>query len=360
MSGQRAEWIDALGREHVLVVASALGLEVQKPRGASGGSCSCPACGAERRHPSRQDRRLAVGVRSDGLGWRCYQCDASGDQLHLAALALERGKWGELTADQKTRVRTWAVDWLRLASTSLSDLRDSAMRPGVAEPTFPPSDEVADLWSRCGPVTGDPRVCTWLTVDRGLDAPTVAQLDLARALPRGADCPLWASKKIEERHVGWSQTAYRAIFRLYDHLGLVRSVLARYCGTPAHPRTPKSRAPLGFARRGLVLADPRGRAMLAGERVGERVRVVIAEGEMDHLAWATSARASSDDETVCVLGLVSGSWLPEIAARVPDGATVLVATHADKDGEKYAREITATLAARMQSGAVRAERWVAR
>lgn len=357
MSGGRAEWLDALGREHVLVVAAAVGLEVQKPRGASGGSCSCPACGAQHRHPSRQDRRLAIGVRSDGLGWRCYQCDATGDQLHLAALALEKGKWGELASDQKARVRAWAVDWLRLASvTSASSLTESGLRPGASEPTFPPSDEVADLWGRCVPVIDDERVRAWLVRDRSIDAGRVAAGELARVLPWGAECPLWATKKLEERRVPWSETAYRAIFRLFDHAGHLRSVLARYCGAPKHPGTPKSRAPQGFARRGLVLANELGRSLLSGVRLEGRLRVVIAEGEMDHLVFATKDRRDAE-ERLCVLGMVSGSWTPEIAARIPDGATVLIATHQDKDGEKYAAEIASSLAVRLRSGALRAERW---
>ncbi len=361
---QRAEWIDAIGREHVLEVAHALGLEVQKPRGASGGSCACPACGAARRHPSRQDRRLAIGVRREGGGWRCYECDASGDQLHLVAIALEGRRFDECSVEQKTRVRTWVMEWLRIGtSPSSTPARPRLEIPaGDAPPEYPPEDAVLTFWEKCVSPAADERVARWLEHDRRLPLQRIAGQELVGALPYNAPCPPWAAKPETDTRpaVPWSQTAYRALFRLFDDRGRARNLLARYVGTPTHERTPKSRAACGYQRRGLVLADARGREMLEGSLlVTEALRVVIAEGEMDMLAFAAGRARSgaSSGELVAVLGIVSGSWTPELAARIPDGATVLIATHLDKDGEKYAARITETLLERMQAGAVRAERW---
>lgn len=369
----RAEWIDAIGREHVLEVARALGLQVQAPRGASGGSCSCPACGAERRHPSRRDPRLAIGVRAEGRGWRCYQCDASGDQLHLVALALEQRRWDELDGDRKARVRAWVIEWLRIGESPSSTPARPRLElpPPDAAPEYPPREEVAALWGARKSVLDDRRIAEWLHAGRGLPVKAIAACDLVGALPYGTECPAWAAKPQTETRpaVPWSKTAYRAIFPLFDATGAMRGLLARYVGTPSLPSVPKSRAAAGYSRRGLVLADGRGRELLEGrlargDAAHRPLRVVIAEGEMDVLAFAVggAARASVDaaGELVAVLGVVSGSWTPELAARIPDGSTVLIATHADRDGERYATAITKTLVDRMQSGAIRAERWRAR
>jgi hypothetical protein len=77
---KRSELIAAMRKTSVLVAAVALGLKTQAPRNASGGSIlGCPACNADRRHPSRRDRRGAIGVRHDGRGWQCFECEATGD-----------------------------------------------------------------------------------------------------------------------------------------------------------------------------------------------------------------------------------------------------------------------------------------
>ena len=54
-------------------MAEALGLAC------NGKSCSCPACGAERRGSS--DRRLAVLLTPDRRGWRCPRCDGTGPRF---------------------------------------------------------------------------------------------------------------------------------------------------------------------------------------------------------------------------------------------------------------------------------------
>ena len=53
-------------------------------RVAGRGLSPCPACGAEQR--GDRDRRPPVLARTDGRGWRCYRCDASGDVVALVAL----------------------------------------------------------------------------------------------------------------------------------------------------------------------------------------------------------------------------------------------------------------------------------
>jgi len=72
---------------------------------------------------------------------------------------------------------------------------------------------------------------------------------------------------------------------------------------------------------------------LAGQYVPQRVLVV--EGEPDALHAAAWRMA----EPTAVIGIVSGSWSRELVARFRPGLRVLVWTHCDPAGEKYAQEV---------------------
>jgi hypothetical protein len=69
------------------------------------------------------------------------------------------------------------------------------------------------------------------------------------------------------------------------------------------------------------------------------VGVVVVEGMTDFIAAATNPGWS----VFPVIGITSGSWNCEIAARIPNGAMVLVWTDADDVGDEYAERIDATL-----------------
>jgi len=95
------------------------------------------------------------------------------------------------------------------------------------------------------------------------------------------------------------------------------------------------------------MADPLARLLLAGEVPfwWSRREVVISEGLPDFLSWATNY-SDADTDAPAVFGVTSGSWTPELAARIPDGCRVLIATHLDKAGDRYAEKITATFQSR--------------
>lgn len=96
------------------------------------------------------------------------------------------------------------------------------------------------------------------------------------------------------------------------------------------------------------MADTMGRRLL--ERAGPPegwpasapVRAVIVEGEPDFLTWATRF-SDADEAPPAVFGLTSGGWSPAIASRVPTGATVIIRTHQDPAGAKYAEVVFHTL-----------------
>jgi len=101
----------------------------------------------------------------------------------------------------------------------------------------------------------------------------------------------------------------------------------------------------------LLLADGVGRLVLETGAAptwwpaGDALRLVVAEGETDFLTWATRYGDAAEDAPG-VLGLWAGSWTAEIAARIPDGARVVVRTDPDDAGDRYAARVWRELAAR--------------
>lgn len=340
-------WIDRMRRADPLHVAGALGLTIRPARGASGGSIvGCPRCGADRRHPSRGDRRGALGVRADGRGFRCMQCDLSGDAITLVAWVEGGAEWARLSPTGKDKVRQWCEHYTGTESIAF-DARD---RAPAAPATYPPAAEVQALIEQCRQVDMDAGVAAYLR-GRCIDPGAVADRQLAWALPVDAEPPAWATRRwdaAERRWLSWIDTSHRLIVPLYDAQGVLRSVLARSIDTAV---ALKSVAPTGFQRTGLVMACPFGRWLLAnGTRpewwpAEQELRVIVAEGEPDHLTIATTW-SDAAEYAPATLGVVAGGWSAAIATRIPDHTTVDVATHADQAGDRYAEQVAASLAGR--------------
>lgn len=325
-------WLDDAARVPVVEVAARLGQEVR--RHASSSSCPCPACGVDRRHKSRGDRRGAVGIPHKPGGWRCFECEAGGDAIDFVAYALAGARFRDLPASRRPDVRTWFEGapgraWSRVPAAAAAQ-----------EPDYPPLAEVGALWASCRPVNDVTAASGYLQF-RGIDASVVAVRDLARALPAGR-LPAWA--RLGAR--SWVESGHRLVVPLFDALGRMRSVLAR---SIERSPTLKSTAPRGFGRAGLLLADRLGRGMLEHGRAPrwwpeqQPFDIVVAEGEIDHLLWAARADRKAGP---AVLSVVSGSWTSATAARIPLGAHVTIATDADAQGDKYADIIAATLLGR--------------
>lgn len=350
-----ARWIERVRNMRMLEIAAALGLKTQAARGASGGAIlGCPACAATTRHPSKRDRRGAVGIRRDGRGWHCHECEQSGDGLDLIAWKMFGRRCPSLTESELGELQTWIRERLHAGSAPSTGERTREESP--PPPCYPAASEVVAVWQRCARVDEDAHVGSYLE-SRAIDPVRVADLDLARALPSNGDTPAWASKwDIDERRaVSWRESGHVLIVPLFDQHGVMRSCLAR-CVRKA---SLKSLAPAAFERRGLLMADGLARQVLAtGERPEwwpntQELRLVVAEGEPDHLTIATSW-ADSDEFAPACLGLVAGSWAPEFALRIPNSprVVVVIATHSDKSGDKYAETVAQSFAGR----AVRLER----
>jgi hypothetical protein len=138
---------------------------------------------------------------------------------------------------------------------------------------------------------------------------------------------------------------------LYDARGALRSLHARDIGIVEAGR-PKAVTGKGTSTKGLVMADPLGREVLALGRLpdwwmlGRPLRVVISEGEPDWLTWATRY-GDGDAESPACLGIIggghSGSWTPELGRRLPARSQVFVRTDLDKPGEQYASAIARSI-----------------
>lgn len=207
-------------------------------------------------------------------------------------------------------------------------------------PAYPPAREVEALWSRALPVLADGEVQEWLR-GRALDPDAVELWDLARALPRSLAVPAWAAVG----SASWIESNHRLLLRLFDADGCHSSLRARFVGTGV-PKL-KSLAPTGFSTSGLVLACPATVQLLRGDDLGwcDRVDVVVVEGEPDFLTRA-SRQSDADVGGPFTLGIGSGSWTPRHAARIPSSARVVIRTHDDDAGDRYAAAVAQSLAGR--------------
>lgn len=277
----------------------------------------------------------SVTVGRDGtLRFRCFGCQATGDVLTLIATVHDL----DLRSDFKEVLLAAAeLAGLHQVVDELNDRKPYEPRalPPLPEPEperdYPDAAEVGALWALGGSVLDDPASGGHL-VGRGLDARNVASLDLARALPVLGLLPSWA----RYRGKPWTESGHRMIVRVFDAAGACRSVRAwRVEGDAAAKRLP----PSGHRATGLVMANRLAHEILTGKRDTPTV-VVVAEGEPD---WCVCATAWP---RLAVFGITSGSWSDDFAKRIPLGSEVIVRTHNDQAGEKYAGEIIKSVKAR--------------
>ena len=340
-----ARWIEQAKKVGVAQVAAALDLKFSRK-----GWGPCPVCNAEVRSKKNHDRRAPLGVRPDDQGWECQHCHTTGDALNLATLVL----FGEadmtaLSVHQKEELRDFysSRGWCDpRQGFDLARVRPVPVRPPpppAPDPVRPPLEEVADVWDRAGPVTADPEVAAWLR-GRGLDPARVQDMDVARAIRPDAALPRWERC----RGVPWIRGGFRIIVQGWTALGTMESVHAR-CILKTPPTAPDGSAlPKGAwpasgpgSASGLIMANGLALQLLRGQWTeGEPLRVVIAEGVPDFLTW------SCCQPDLVIFGVTAGSWKEEHAARLPDGSRVVIWTHADPAGDKYATKVAETFAGR--------------
>jgi predicted P-loop ATPase len=275
--------------------------------------------------PAHKEDTPSCSLRTgpDGtLQAKCFGCDFAGDIYNLIAAVDGLDPKTDFPAILKRAAELAGRE--DLAGSAASGPR-TRQEPKKSAPKYPSRSEVDALLAACVSVATDDDVRAYLE-SRGLHAKRVAELKLALALPTDAAAPAWARFGRP-----WAKTGHRLLFAVVDHLGEVQSVRA---GRITDATSPKRVPPKGFSTAGLVLANPAAVAMLRGDAAP--AKLVVVEGEPDWLVWATRT-------DLPVIGVLSGSWTSEIAARVPDGAQVVVRTHHDPAGDKYAAEVRISL-----------------
>lgn len=358
MSYPRTTWLADMRRANVLAVAAALGCKTTPPRNSDGGAIyGCPQCGADRRHTKSGDRRGAIGVRRDGAGWRCFQCDQSGDAVDAVALSRHGKRFRELGHDGKGAVRRWCLEWLgssisgSLAHHEQPLSEPSRPQPRTSSPVYVPEEQLEALWCRAKSIERSVSVETWCAAKR-LDVQSIVAADLARALVRRDQLPRWAAAG----RLNWFESGHLLVLPLFDARGERRGMLARRVEGSGNP---KSCAARGFARSGLVLACSLARTVLRTGEVptwwtGAPLRIEVCEGEKKFLMRATT-KSDANEYAPAVIGVESGSWTESIAERLPDGVEVFVATDPDDTGARYATTILRSLVERIISGAISVE-----
>jgi predicted P-loop ATPase len=305
-----------------------LGLAYRREGG--GAKISCP-------WHSEQNPDCSVTLGPDGtIRVHCFACGGGGDALSL--IAQVRGL--DIKADFK-RVVQEAADLLGERA-----LANPAPPPRQREAKArPPAGEVAQLWSMCLKAGAEADAFA----RRGIVAAELEQLDLVRVLPQVAALPRWAVCKKRS----WGASGHRFITPMYGPSGSMESVRARSLSGGE----PKALPPAGCRVGGLVLADPAGQQLLRTGRAPAG-GVLICEGEPDFWTLATHW-SDADPAAPAVLGIVNGGWSDDIAARIPDGTSVLIWMHTDRPkaprpgaperpgaGDAYAASLRRSLGAR--------------
>lgn len=354
-------WIDQVNQRPTLEIAEQLGYEPR--RHASASSCKCPACGAERRHTKSKDKRGAVGMPHNAVGWRCFQCEAAGDAIDFASYHIGSRRYRELTDERKAEVKSWF-------GFGDGGYRAAAPRPTQRkEPTpvaltnahvqYPPLADVEALWAQCLPVHADSAARGYLEFRGITNLKALTEQDCVRVLPIGADVPGWAA--FGERP--WTRSAHRLIVPLFDAFGEMRSFVARSVERDPHR---KSLGVTGYGRAGLVMAGEWARAVLqtGPARHWHRLvnlRLTVYEGEIDFVRAVANHEDAEIDEDFspaafrAVMGIFAGSFQRDVAARIPSATHVVLSTDADDDGDKYAAEIEERIGERCTYERVRLE-----
>lgn len=198
----------------------------------------------------------------------------------------------------------------------------TAGKVAVRKEGRPPVEEVRALWAACLPPSAD---TAGDLQARGLDPALV--WDVLRLWPASGSDLVWA----RSRGKSWGASGHRWLVPLYDHKGELASLHARAL---APGPDPIALSPTGYKLKGLVMADPRGMALLQD---GTASSVVICEGVPDFLTCAALWGDAAEDAPA-VLGVIVGCWSRDLAARIPKDAQVTIWTD-----PKYASQVAATL-----------------
>jgi len=264
----------------------------------------------------------------------CFGCGFAGDALRLIATVYnlnERSDFKELL------LKACDIAGLTELADEINENKPRADRPlppppqHTPERTYPPASELDRLWKESGSVV-QVDVANSLLVSRKLKPDEVDRYGLARAITSNQWLPGWAASGEEPDKRTWRFSGHRMLVPVYDSSGLMKSVRA----WSVDGRSPAKRLPpSGFRASGLVMANRYAQDLLKTKK--GPCKILIAEGEPDFLTVSTNWFY------LPVMGLTSGSWTEEFAKKIPLGSEILIMTHHDKAGDKYAEIVNSTV-----------------
>lgn len=269
---------------------------------------------------------LSFTDRADRTTWYCFGACGGGDMLDL--LARMRGLSVNSDFSKVLDLAEAIAGGGAISSRSGLDARRA---PKQADRLPPPAAELTALYDHGVPVSDDLACAAWLA-SRRLDAATIVDRDLARALPTRGEVPGWAR--------GWPASGHRLLVRTFDARGEIVSLQAR----SILGRQPKALWPSGHRASG-IFADELARSILRdGPPKWWRARSVhVAEGIPDFLSFATCFGDAAAEDAQAVIGMVGGTWSQAIADRLRVGLSIRIHTHADAAGTRYRGEIRRSL-----------------
>lgn len=307
-------------------LAEVLGLvNARSQKQARGVIVNCPA------HKDTGRPNCSITTAKDGTARvKCHACGFKGDAITLVGVVhgLDLGK------EFKRALRLAAE--LAGQNALADEIGDGVPRPDRIQlpeprqlPESPWPDRVDYVWDSSQPISVDSDAVSMLD-GRGIDSYRVERRNLARVLPP-ADVPLPKWTAFGRR--SWRTTGHRLLVRAFDCHGNLKSLRA---WRVTEGETPKRLPPMGCKSAGLVLADRLAYLGLTGQSYASVLWIV--EGEPDWLAASLAAPGGH-----AVVGIGSGSWSDELAKKCREFRCVMVATHPDEAGDRYAGLVTSSV-----------------